>query len=177
MKLFSVNTIINGRFYAMYEPSPNELVFPALRQFGVDRKPPSTPAQRAAQYELDEANKLPRDLEAAVEEESKHRNGNIYQARIVNNDRHYGLPGADAEAEPPLGQYELACPQPDEPEDESDSEPPPRVKPKPNQRYIRRGVSWKRIEGLMLQPGEKIYKRQGNAFVACGRVPPKPKPK
>ena len=41
---------------------------------------------------------------------------------------------------------------------------------KPNQRYVRRSFGFKRLDGLPLVPGEKIYKSVGDAFVSCGRV-------
>jgi hypothetical protein len=46
------------------------------------------------------------------------------------------------------------------------------VKPKPSQRYLRRGFAFKRIEQEEPIAGERVFKRQGNAFVRCGRVPP-----
>ena len=48
---------------------------------------------------------------------------------------------------------------------------PTRGKPKPGQRYVRRKFGFLRVDGLALAPGEKLYQRQGNAFVRVGRVP------
>ena len=47
-------------------------------------------------------------------------------------------------------------------------------KPKPatGQKYVRRGYAFRRIEEQEpLFPGEKLFKRVGNAFVRVGRVP------
>jgi hypothetical protein len=44
-------------------------------------------------------------------------------------------------------------------------------KPSPGQKYVRRKFGFQRVDGLTLVAGEKVYKREGNAFVRVGRVP------
>jgi hypothetical protein len=46
------------------------------------------------------------------------------------------------------------------------------AKPPPDQRYVRRKFGFQRMDGQTLVAGEKVYKRQGNAFVRVGRVKP-----
>jgi hypothetical protein len=48
---------------------------------------------------------------------------------------------------------------------------PARTKPSPNQRYVRRGTGFRRVEEQELVAGERLYQRVGNAFVRSGRVP------
>jgi hypothetical protein len=43
-------------------------------------------------------------------------------------------------------------------------------KPNAQQRYVRRSYGFQRIEEQELKPREKPYRRDGNAFVRCGRV-------
>jgi hypothetical protein len=164
MKLFSVNTIINGRFYAMYEPVPDKLVFPALRQYEVDKPPPPTPVQRRIQWELDEVNKKSPTVQAMIDEEAELMGETVVKAKIVPKGGYYNVPSE--ETEPDL-----------ESPGDSDSDEQPaaaaRAKPKPAQKYVRRGFAFVSLsDAVKPKPGEKIYRRINNAFKRCGHVPP-----
>jgi broad specificity phosphatase PhoE len=192
--VLSVNTVVDGRWFAAGEALPYKdaaAVPPALQPFVIiseddDAEPPGAPTlnfqpgrvyavnaegailtragrrqaaqlagEAAAQAAAEEA-ALPEETEAALADAHARNIGvQLKRAEIAFRD-HDGAPEAIMAAQ----------------EEEESAAAEQKPAPEPREFFVKRGAVFMHVGKAKLRPGESLYARQPDGWVAVGAVPP-----